>query len=164
MKKVFVFLIYYIHLPNQTIFVSPPTLQGFFLRFMEIITESRDHGLRIFVFQNCLKIFFFFKITNCVTVLKYFCFCLKSSVDLACLWKELPEILNQTLALTKNKKTKLAFKRVLRDVVIRYFPRFLMRFFEPVSVTIWGEFFREISIQTKNHQGKQVSRMTILIN
>ena len=45
-------------------------------------------------FSKLFKNLFFFKITNCVTVLKYFCFCLKSSVDLACLWKELPEILN----------------------------------------------------------------------
>ena len=163
MKKVFVFLIYYIHLPNQNIFVSPPTLLGFFEVHGDHHRKQRPWPSNI-RFSKLFKNLFFFKITNCVTVLKYFCFSLKSSVDLACLWKELPEILNQTLALTKNKKTKLAFKRVLRDVVIRYFPRFLMRFFEPVSVTIWGEFFREISIQTKNHQGKQVSRMTILIN
>ena len=45
-------------------------------------------------FSKLFKNLFFFKITNCVTVLKYFCFSLKSSVDLACLWKELPEILN----------------------------------------------------------------------
>lgn len=29
------------------------------------------------------------------------------------------------------------------------FSEILMRFFEPVSVTIWGEFFREISIDKK---------------
>ena len=91
--KRFLFFSYTISICQIKIFSFHHQHFWVFLRFMEIITESRDHGLRIFVFQNCLKIFFF-KITNCVTVLKYFCFSLKSSVDLACLWKELPEILN----------------------------------------------------------------------
>lgn len=59
MKKVFVFLIYTIFICQIKIFSFHHQHFWVFLRFMEIITESRDHGLRIFVFQNCLKIFFF---------------------------------------------------------------------------------------------------------
>ena len=72
MKKVFVFLIYYVYsfAKSKYFRFTTNTFVFVFLRFMEIITESRDHGLRIFVlksfllFQNhklchCSQIFLF---------------------------------------------------------------------------------------------------------
>lgn len=53
----------------QNIFVSPPTLLFLFFWGSWRSSQKADHGLRIFV----LKSFFSFKITNCVTVLKFFC-------------------------------------------------------------------------------------------
>ena len=136
----------YFHLPNQNIFVSPPTLLGFFEVHGDHHRKQRPWPSNI-RFSKLFKNLFFFqnhKLCHCSQI---FLFLFEKLSGSSMLMEGVARNFKLDFGFDqKIKKTKLAFKRVLRDVVIRYFPRFLMRFFEPVSVTIWGEFFREISI------------------